>query len=102
MRYSLSLAAAALLAAAPAFAQSTPETAAPAGPSIAPVTGSSTVGQPGTPATPPAALRTRAHYHHIVHRVAYHRHHHRIAHHNRASTESGGESPPQDDTTSPH
>lgn len=80
MRYSIFLVAAALFAAPAAFAQSTPQTAAPVGPSVAPVTGSSTVGQPGTPATP------AAHYHHIIHRVVHrrivhHRHPHRMAHH---------------------
>jgi hypothetical protein len=91
MRYPVFLAAAILLAAAPAFAQSTPETAAPAGPSVAPVTGSSTVGQPGTPRTAP-----RAHYHHIIRRTAHHRHH-RLAHRSAAAaTTSSGTPPPQD------
>ncbi|HEY1963185.1 MAG TPA: hypothetical protein VGG69_12255 [Rhizomicrobium sp.] len=83
MRYPVFVAAAALLLAAPAFAQSTPETAAPAGPSVAPITGSSTVGQPGTPRTTP-----QARYHHILHRTAHHWHHRRSANQTAASAKS--------------
>jgi hypothetical protein len=88
MRYPVFIAAAALIVAAPAFGQSTPETAAPAGPSVAPITGSSTVGQPGTQATP------TAHYHHIIHRVAHHRHHRRTVQH--APVKSSDAPPPED------
>ena len=78
-RYSTIAAATALLVTTSALAQSTPDTAAPAGPSLAPVTGSSTVGQPGTPSVVPQ-MRSTAHYHHIIHHAAY-RKHHRVVHH---------------------
>ncbi|HEX3652890.1 MAG TPA: hypothetical protein VHU18_08720 [Rhizomicrobium sp.] len=77
MRYLPLIAAALSIAAVPAFAQSTPETASPPTPAIAPITGTSTVAQPGTPMTPRrASVRRIRHYvrHHVTHPHRIYRH----------------------------
>jgi hypothetical protein len=69
--------AAVLLTATPALAQSTPETASPPTPAVAPVTGTSTIAQPGTPMTSRhATVRHIRHYvrHHMVHPHRIYRH----------------------------